>query len=132
MATTLAYGATTITLSDDLLWSDEFDWHPIEQRSAYTLAGALVRESGARLKGRPITLEPIDDDSAWMARSTVAALRTAAAIAGQQFTLTLRGASYTVAFRHEDGAALQARPVMHYADVVAGDWYLATLRLMEV
>ena len=37
---TLAHAGTTITLSDRLHWTDEFDWHPVEQASSYSTTGA--------------------------------------------------------------------------------------------
>lgn len=133
MATTLSYDAITITLPDDLLWRDEWDWQPVAQRRAYTIAGALVLESAARQAGRPITLEPADDDSAWITRATLAQLRTAAALPGQQLTLAWRGASYTVVFRHDESSgAVTAQPVVHYGNNDAADWYRTTLRLLEV
>jgi hypothetical protein len=59
-------------------------------------------------------------------------LRNWAAVAGRQMTLTLRGQGRTVIFRHQDGAGVEAKPVVHYSDVLDGDWFLVTLRLMEI
>jgi hypothetical protein len=44
----------------------------------------------------------------------------------------MRGVARTVMFRHQDGEAVNASPVVHYSDVVSGDYYRATLRFMEV
>ena len=82
-------------------------------------------------KGRPITLEPEDDSSTWMRSSVLQQLRNWAAVPGQQLTLTLRGTSHTVIFRHQDGG-FEAKPVIHYRDRVPGDWYLCVIRLMEI
>ncbi|MGH7461642.1 MAG: hypothetical protein ACREMA_11540, partial [Longimicrobiales bacterium] len=68
----------------------------------------------------------------WMPRDAIDQLRNWAAVAGQQMTLTLRGQEHTVIFRHHDGAGLEAHPVVHYSDVIGADFYLATLRLMEI
>ncbi|WP_315127201.1 hypothetical protein [Comamonas antarctica] len=128
---TLSDGVTTIELSPDLLWSDEDNWHPVSQAVSRTITGALDIQASAMAKGRPITLEPQDDDSAWMTSDTIVQLRNWAAVPLLQLVLTLRNVSYTVLFRHQDGG-LEARPVVHYRDREPGDWYLGVIRLMEI
>jgi hypothetical protein len=131
MSITLAYSATTIDLPEDLYWVDENSWHPVEQNSKRTLTGALIVQVATRQAGRPITLQPEDDRSAAMSRATLDVLRTWAAVAGREMTLTLRGVSRTVIFRHED-TAIEATPFIHYSDVQSEDFYLATLRFLEI
>lgn len=129
---TLSDGTTTLTLHPDLLWPDENNWHPVEQTVQRTITGAVIVSVGARIKGRSITLQPEDQSSAWMSRTTIEALRNWAAVPGKQMTLTLRGIAYSVIFRHHDGQAVDATPIIHYNDVEASDWYSITLRFMEV
>lgn len=131
MSITLSVGATSVALDPDLLWSDENNWFPVEQTEARTITGALIVSMATRLAGRPITLEPEDDSSAWMAASEVDQLKAWASVAGQQMQLTLRGTTRTVIFRHQD-TALEAVPVVHYSDVSVSDWYRVTVRLMEI
>ena len=122
----------TITLPTDLHWSDEFDWTPVAQGAEYTLAGALAIETGVMQAGRPITLAG-GEDRAWATRATVLLLQAAAALPGETMTLTLNDArTFTVAFRHSDGAPVEARPIVPFNTPAAGDWYALTLRLMEV
>lgn len=128
---TLSDGTTTLELHPDLRWSDEDNWHPVAQSVVRTLTGNLDIQVAAMQAGRPVTLEPEDDSSAWMPSSSVAQLRNWAAVPGQQLLLTLRGVSRTVLFRHQDGG-LEALPVVHYRDRVAEDWFLVTIRLMEI
>lgn len=128
---TLAADGTTIQLHPDLLWSDEDNWHPVAQAVERTITGALDVQVSALNKGRPITLEPEDDSSAWITSTVVQQLRNLAAVPGQQMVLTLRGVSHTVIFRHQDGG-FEAKPVVHYRDRVPGDWYLCVIRLMEI
>ncbi len=132
MSITLAVGGTIVTLNPDLLWEDENDWHPVEQTSQRTVTGALVVQAGARIAGRPITLRPEDDSSAATSLTDLEQLRNWAAVPGQEMTLTLRGTPRSVIFRHHDGTAIEARPWIHRSDVQSGDWYLATIRLMEI
>lgn len=128
---TLSDGTNTIELHPDLFWSDEDNWHPVAQAVQRTITGALDIQVAAMNKGRPITLEPEDDSTAWMSSAIVQQLRNLAAVPGQQMVLTLRGASRTVIFRHQDGG-FEAKPVVHYRDRVPGDWYLCVIRLMEI
>jgi hypothetical protein len=132
MTITLTAGSTVITLHPDLLWSDEFSWNPVAQTKQPTITGAIVVSSSLLLAGRPFTLQPIDEGSAWMSRSTVLALRNFAAEAGTEMTLRLRGVDYPVILRFEDGAAIEAVPVVHYSDADDADWYLVTLRFTGI
>jgi len=131
MSITISDGTTTLDLNADLRWTDEDNWHPVQQAVQRTLTGALDIQSAAMVKGRPITLEPENDDSAWLTSSTVVQLRNWAAVPGQVLTLTLRGVSQSVIFRHQDGG-FEARPVVHYRDRQPGDFYLCVIRLMEI
>jgi hypothetical protein len=131
MSITLSDGTGTIELHKDLLWSDENDWHPVEQTVQRTVTGALIVQSGTRVAGRPITLEPEDDHSAAMTADVIEALRNWAAVPGKVMALTLRGTTRDVIFRQQDGG-LAATPWIHYDDVVSSDYYLAVVRLMEI
>lgn len=128
---TLSDGVDTVTLHPDLYWSDEMNWQPVEQSVQRTLTGALIISVATRVAGRPITLEPEDDGSAWMSRATVDALRNWAAEPGKEMTLTLRSESFTVVFRHQDGG-LEPTPVLHRSDVQDADFYKCVVRLMEI
>lgn len=132
MSITLTDGTTTLALDADLLWDDEFTWAPVEQAVEYSLTGALVVDTAARQSGRPITLRNEDDRSGWITRGDMAQLQSWAAAPGQQLTLTLRGTAYTVIFRHHGAGPFEARALVHYADPVAADWVLATLRFTVI
>lgn len=131
MAITLTDGIDTVLLDADLYWPDENSWHPVEQTVQRSITGALLVSVSARVKGRPITLQPEDESSAWMLHSDLAMLKAWAAIPGQILSLQLRGVYYDVMFRHQD-TALEAVPVVHYSDVSDGDYYRITLRFLEV
>ena len=133
MNLTLEDTSTTVTLNPDLYWSDENNWHPVQQSVERTITGAQVVQVAGMTKGRPITLEPIDDESAWMTLAQVTALRNWAAVPGKTMTLTLRGVERDVIFRHQDGG-FEARPVIQYRDghELTTDFYRCTIRLMEI
>lgn len=128
----LANGLTTLTLPIDLHWADEFDWHPVEQAVDRSLTGGLIVQSLARDGGRPITLRPEDDQSAWMTRTMLEQIQAWAAISALELSLTIRGVARTVVFRHHEGPAVEARPVVHYNEVDGTDYYVVTLRFMEL
>lgn len=132
MSITLQYTTTTLDLPEDLFWNDENSWHPVEQAVQRSITGALIVSSAARQAGRPITLAPEDDRSAWMDRAMLETLRSWAAVPGRTMALTLRGVTRNVIFRHHDGVAVEARPLIHYSDVQPDDFYLVTLRFMEI
>jgi hypothetical protein len=129
--TTLTDGTTTATFTDDVLWVDEFDWHPVSAKSGRTVTGALWVEEAALSAGRPITLQSPGDGGP-VARSQMLNLQTLAAIAGASLTLTLRGVTYTVMFDRDGGKPLEAKPFIDYSDVDAADLYLITLRLRTI
>jgi hypothetical protein len=131
MTITLQYQTTTLNLDPDLYWADENNWHPVEQSTQRTVTGAVIISNATRTGGRPITLQPYDDRSAWMSRSMLDTLRSWAAVAGREMTLTLRGQAYTVVFRHSE-TAIEADPIFHFSDTDASDWFRVTLRFLEV
>lgn len=116
----------SITLPDDLVWIDEVGHDPVAQATQRTLGGVMVIEETELVAGVPITLGAEDQ---WVDRTTVIALRALAASAGQTHTLNLRGDAYTVAFRRP---AIEARPVIQYADPDAGDRYAIRINLITV
>ena len=132
MSITLTDGTKTVELHPDLYWSDESNWYPVEQTVERSVTGSLIIQTATRQGGRPITLAPIDDESAWMTRVDLDQVRNWAAVPGQVLTLTLRDSDYQVIFRHQDGNAIEAEPIVHFNSVDDGDFYRVTLRLMTV
>ncbi|MHA6879193.1 hypothetical protein [Ralstonia pseudosolanacearum] len=123
--------SAVLVLPDDLLWADEHAWTPAVAAVSYLLTGALLVESAARQKGRPLTLVGAAD-MAWVTRATVNTLYAWAANPGSRFELTFAdGRACTVAFRHHE-TAIEAEPVMGFPARREGDFYRLTLRLMEI
>lgn len=131
MSITLAQGATTIELQEDLHWVNEFDWAPVEQAQQRSITGALLVSTAARIAGRPITLAPTDEGSAWTTRAALEQARDWAAVAGLQMTLSFRGVPHTVIFDHA-ATALTVTPVVHFNDADASDWFHVTYKFLEV
>lgn len=128
----LATDTTSITLPDDLLWTDEFAWSPVQQSTGYTLAGSLVVEEGVKLAGRPITLMG-GDAAAWVSRATIVALKSLEAQPGLAMTLTLPDSrQFSVMFSIGSGSAIETTQVVEFSSPNNADYHTLTLRLMEV
>lgn len=120
-----------IVLPAGLLWSDEFSVARVAQTVRRTLDGSVVVFYGELRAGLPITLES-EADAGWLTRTQIEALSLRAASPGGVYSLSLRGQTWTVMFRHQDAPAFEAKPLVAVANPQPGDFYLATLKLMTV
>lgn len=132
MSISLTDGVTTIALPEDLYWSDELEWVPVEQAVERGVTGALMIDIGQVTGGRPITLISKDESSGWISRAALVQLRTWAATPAAALELTLRGETRDVRFRLHDAPAIQAEPIVHFDDVDPDDNYTTTLKFMEI
>ena len=132
MSITLTYNGTTATLSDRLQWSDEFDWSPVEQATAYSTTGALLVDVAVKQAGQPITLEGTDTN-AWISRALCSTLQAWAALPGIQLGLVLRGQAHQVIFDHAKGG-FSAQPVWKLLDgeITPELFYRPTFRFLKV
>ena len=125
----------SLTLPDDLLWSDEHSWSAPLSSISYLLTGAMLVQSAQRQGGRPITLSAAPD-MAWVRRSVVEQLYRWAAVpltaSSGRFSLHLPNLSpRVVAFRHHQNP-IEATPVTGMPAQSDADWYRLTLQLMEL
>ena len=129
------FSGATLTLPDDLLWSDEHSWSQVVSSVSYLITGSLLVQSATRQAGRAITLVG-SADMAWVTRLVVNVLRDWAAlpldVVSGRFQLTLLdNRVFIVAFRHADGA-LEAEPVTGFPARSNFDFYRITLKLMQI
>ena len=120
-----------ISLPADLLWSDEWAASTVAQTVRRTLDGGLVVFYGEMGAGLPTPLES-HPDAGWLTRAQGEAVGLRAASPGGLYTLSLRGQTWQVMFRHHDAPAFEAKPLVPLANPQPGDFYLATLKLMTV
>lgn len=124
----------TVPLENGFLWSDEFDWKPIEQNQERAIDGALIVQEGKKKSGRPITLSP-SDGQGWIKRSDLSVIQDWSALQDEQFTLEFEyphdTRQFNVIFNHAEGA-IEADTVKGFPTVSDGDYYRATLRFIEV
>ena len=131
MAITLAVGATSVTLLDDLLWTDQHTWSPVSQAVSTSITGAAIIDTGTKIKQRPITLTG-DLSHAWITYAIVSHLKTWAAIPDQQMSLSIHGTVFSVLFRHYEPPAIDLVPVVDYASPDVTDFFYGQLKFMEV
>ena len=62
----------TLTLPDNFIWVNEFDWSPVAQVSERSLTGALVISESLKSYGRSIVLG--DGENSWLTLAEVEAL----------------------------------------------------------
>ena len=122
----------TITLPDDLLWVNEFDWNPIEQSTERSLTGALMVQEQSLKFGRPLELSG-GLEAGWVARSTVVDLLALSSIANKVMTLTLPDLrEYTVIFDRQSGSPVEAQQILPFAYPGDDYKYSLTIRLLTV
>lgn len=113
-----------------MVWTDEFDWHPVEQATAYGTTGALLVDVAVRQAGRTITLQA-QTDAGWIRRSVLQTVCEMAAVPRAQYVLTLAdGRTFDVIF--SGGNAIQATPVARPELPPDTHPYVATFRFLEV
>lgn len=132
MTITLTYNGTTAAISDRLQWTDEYDWSPVEQASAYSTTGALLVDVAVKQAGQTITLEGTDTN-AWLSRALCDTLQAWAALPGIELTLTLRGVAHQVIFDHAKGG-FTAQPIWRLLDgeITPELLYRPTFRFLKV
>ena len=122
-----------VQLSDGFLWSDEFDWQPIEQKQEFAVDGTLIIQEGKKKSGRPITLTA-DKSMAWVKRHVVSKLKDWSVLQ-EKFTLQFEyfhdKRSFNVVFNHQD-RSIEARPVLDHPAVSEDEKYNVTLRFLEL
>lgn len=126
----LTFTTTTVPLSDDFEFVDQYSWNQLQMRKVYSVTGALIVQTGSKQTGRSITLRG-DEEHAWVSRADLATLRTLAATPGAVLTLVHRGATYTVIFDNEAGA-IESTPVADFDDEDTADFFFTTLRFIVV
>ena len=124
----------TVPLEDGFLWSDEFDWKPVEQKQERSISGALIVQEGKKLSGRPIALVPPSSSQGWIKRKHLRTILEWSGL-GEQFTIEFEylhdQRRFNVIFNHEAGA-IEAKPVKEFPTVSEDDYYVVTMRFTEV
>ena len=131
-----------ITLPEDLQWVDEFTAWKVGQVIRPSLTGALIVQEAAMQAGRPVTLQTLDEGGGRYAGACVLSVLEAlraneetAGAASRALVLPTAGEgtrTLNVRWRRTDGPAIEARPLVQRWPAEPGDFYLITLRLIQV
>lgn len=125
----------TVLLENGFLFSDEFNWKPVEQNQEYAVDGTLIVQEGKKKSGRPITLLSKTEKQGWIKRAVLSVIQDWSALQDEQFTLVFEyphdNRQFNVIFNHAEGA-IEADPVRGVPTISEGDYYRATLRFIEV
>ena len=120
-----------LSLSGSLRWVDKNSFSPVAQSVRRTLGGGLVVFARSLSAGRPVTLEATED-TGWLTAAMVDSLTAKAAVPGAVYAFTYHGESLNVVFRHDESPALDMQPLQPKATVLAGDFFIGTIKLLTV
>lgn len=125
----------TLNLPNDLLWEDEFSWSPTVSNHSFALDGTLIVEQAAKRAGRPISLAA-PANMAWVNRATMEKLQQWASLKNTVFKLLLEYPNdrreFNVIFDNSGDGALSGSPVKGFPAHEQGDWFIASMKLIEV
>ncbi|MTI11888.1 hypothetical protein [Sansalvadorimonas verongulae] len=121
----------TLTLPDNFIWVNEFDWSPVAQTTERSLTGALVVSESQKSYGRSIVLG--DGENSWLTRAQVEALFILSEQPAHIMPLTLPdGRSFTVIFDRSEGHPIEAQQILPISSPADTDLYGVTLRFLTV
>ncbi len=121
----------TMTLPDNLLWVNEFDWTPVAQSTDRSLTGSLIVSESLMTYGRSIVLG--DGENSWLTLSDLNTLFALSEIPKKKMLLTLPvGRAFTVIFDRSEGAPIEARQVLPLTNPDDSDFYAVVIRLLTV
>lgn len=118
-----------VDITDNFVWSDEFNYNQVEQSQERSLTGGLIIQNGVKQFGRPITLGP-----SWLPRATLDALFALEASPDARDLELADGREFRVVFDRSRGVAIDAKPVHDYVNAAnESSWqYNVTIRLLTV
>lgn len=124
----------SILLSDELYPVDELNWSEVVANSQRTLNGSLVIQQGTRKKGKPLTLQATQD-TGWLTREIVNQLMAECNKPEQYFWLEYFADDVVkkvkVVFDHTQ-TPIEAKPVKEFISPRLDDYFIVTLRFLEV
>lgn len=120
----------TLTLPDDLIWENEFEWNPVEQTVERSVTGALLIQEAAKHKGRSIILN--GEQSGWLRREQVLQLQALASTPNKVMPLVLAdGRAFSVVFDRQR-SPVSAEPLFTEGRPTADALYRIQIQLFVV
>lgn len=120
-------------LNGSLQWTERHQSHQVEQSVRVTLGGRTVINAAPLVNGRNITLVA-SEDTGWLTKTDVEHLEAMAAIPGAVWSFTYHGevVDALVVFRHHEAPALDMSPLTPKKEPLPEDYYIGTIKLMQV
>ncbi len=119
-----------LTLPEDLIWVDEFDWSPVQQTQTYSITGALIIESGTKQAGRLITLSG-DSSSGLISRADLKLLQIKSNTNLTMVLMLNDARTFNVIFNHTKNP-IEAKPWIDYSTPDDADFYTLKINLLVV
>lgn len=125
---------SVIELPDDLFWENEFKWVPVVRNITWGVSGSLIVQSNVKLAGRSIILKSPEQGVGWISRSTLNELLVWASDKSKVmiFKLEKPNDSRTFNVIFDENTPLEASPVKGWTDFVDDEWFLVTIKLLQV
>lgn len=120
-------------LNPSLIWVERFHSSGVSQTTRITLGGRPVVNAANLVGGRAITLIA-SQTTGWLTEDMRLALMGMAAIPGKVMALTYHDdlLLVPVIFKHDEPPALELQPLRYKSTATAGDFYIGTIKLMQV
>jgi len=120
----------TMTLPEDLIWTNEFSETAVVHDHIYSLTGKLIVFEGIKAAGRPMLLSGTVD-SAWLNRGLLKQLNQLQE-SNIQMTLTLHDSrSFDVIFDYQK-KGITAKPIIDFNDPEDDDEYQIIIPFIQV
>ena len=120
----------TMTLPEDLIWTNEFSETAVVHDHIYSLTGKLIVFVGIKAAGRPMLLSGTVD-SAWLNRGLLKQLNQLQE-SNIQMTLTLHDSrSFDVIFDYQK-KGITAKPIIDFNDPEDDDEYQIIIPFIQV
>ena len=121
----------SLTLPDNFIWVNEFDWSPVAQSTERSLTGALIVSESQKIYGRSIVLG--DGENSWLTLAELNALFALSEQLAHKMPLTLTdGRSFTVIFDRSDSSPIEAIPLFPHSNPSHEDIYAVVIRLLTM
>jgi len=121
-----------VTLDNDMIWVDEFQYTPMTGTAARAIDGHMVVQTFKTEGGQSVTLSG-SESFGWQKRSTVLALQALALYPEDSFLVTLPDSrQLEVMFRPEEESAMTFQPVTTASAPGNDFWYYGTINLRIV
>lgn len=120
----------SITLDNDLVWTDEFQFTEGVGMAERTIYGNMIVQTRQIYGGRPLTLVGTQTNG-WQSRDIVIALQALikADPAASHIVELPDGRTFTAIFRNEEAPAIEFTPIT-LATAPTGDfWYYGSLKM---